>query len=134
MIVLDASVVLKWIFDDKEASDRAGRFKDEHVAGTDVVAAPDLLFYEIANVLATKTRLSERAISQAFGLLWEFEFERFDLGEAEFLEGLALSRKYMITLYDASYIVLAKRLKCAFVTSDKKLYERVKTLKMVELL
>lgn len=134
MIVLDASVVLKWIFDDESGADRAGRFKDEHVAGRDVVAAPDLLFYELANVLATKTRLSERAIAQAFSLFWEFELERFDLGEADFLEGLALSRKYAITLYDASYLLLAKRLKCTFVTADKKLYERAKTLKMVQLL
>jgi predicted nucleic acid-binding protein len=75
MIVLDASVVLKWIFDDEDGSESAARFKDAHAAGHEVVAVPDLLFYEIGNVLATKTRLSEAAIADAFSLLWEFSLD-----------------------------------------------------------
>jgi predicted nucleic acid-binding protein len=134
MIVLDASVVLKWIFDDEDGADPAARLKDAHVAGQDIVAVPDLLFYEIGNVLATKTRFSEAAIAEAFSLLWDFSLERFDLGLDAFQGGLALSRKYKITLYDAAYIELSRRLKCTFVTADKKLYEKVKSIKSVDLL
>ena len=133
MIVLDASVVLKWIFDD-EAGARAARLKDAHVVGHEIVAVPDLLFYEIGNVLTTKTRLSEAAIAEVFSFLWDFSLERFDLGLEEFQGGLALSRKYKITLYDAAYIELSRSLKCTFVTADKKLYEKVKSIKTVELL
>lgn len=97
-------------------------------------AVPDLLFYEIANVLATKTRLSETAIAEAFSLLWDFSLERFDLGSDEFQGSLALSRKYKVTLYDAAYVELSRRLKCPFVTADKKLYEKIKSMKTVELL
>jgi predicted nucleic acid-binding protein len=134
MIVLDASVVLKWIFDDEDGGEQAASLKDAHVAGHEIVAAPDLLFYEIGNVLATKTRLSEAAVGEAFSLLWEFSLERFDLGLEEFQGCLALSRKYKITLYDAAYVELSRRLKCTFVTADKKLYEKVKSIKTVELL
>ncbi|MDA8098988.1 MAG: type II toxin-antitoxin system VapC family toxin [Nitrospiraceae bacterium] len=134
MIVLDASVILKWIFDDEDGSERAARWKDAHVAGHEIAAVPDLLFYEIGNVLATKTKLSEAAIAEAFSLLWEFSLERFDLGVEEFHGGIALSRKYKITLYDAVYIELSRRLKCTFVTADRKLYEKVKNIKTVELL
>ncbi len=134
MIVLDASVVLKWIFEDEDGGDRAVRLKDDHVAGLQIIAAPDVLFYEIGNVLATKTRLSGGAILEAFSLLWDFSLERFDLGFEEFQGSLALSRKYKITLYDAAYIELARRIKCTFVTADGKLYEKTKALKMVELL
>jgi predicted nucleic acid-binding protein len=134
MIVLDASVVLKWIFDDEDGSERAARLKDAHVDGHEIVAVPDLLFYEIGNALATKTRLTEVAIEEAFSLLWEFSLERFDLGLDEFQGGLVLSRKYKITLYDAAYVELSRRLKCPFVTADKKLYEKVKSIKTVELL
>jgi predicted nucleic acid-binding protein len=52
----------------------------------------------------------------------------------EFHGSLALSRKYKITLYDAAYVELGRRLKCPFVTADKKLYEKVKSIKTVELL
>ena len=134
MIVLDASVVLKWIFDAEDGGDRAASFKDAHVSGHEIVAVPDLLFYEIGDVLATKTRLSEAAIAEAFSLLWEFSLERFDLGLEEFQGSLALSRKYKVTLYDAAYVELGRRLKCPFLTADKKLYEKVKSIKTVELL
>jgi predicted nucleic acid-binding protein len=134
MIVLDASVVLKWIFDDGSGGERAARMRDEHVAGHEIIAVPDLLFYEIGNVLATKTRLSEAAISEALSLLWEFSLERFDLGLEEFRGCLALSRKYRITVYDAAYVELGRRLECRFVTADKKLYEKVKGIKTVGLL
>ncbi len=134
MIVLDASVVLKWILDDEAGADRVARLKDAHVAGQEIVAVPDLLFYEIGNVLATKTRLSEAAVTEAFSLLWDFSLERFDLGLEEFQSGLTLSKKYKITLYDAAYVELSRKLKCIFVTADKKLYEKVKSIKSVELL
>jgi predicted nucleic acid-binding protein len=134
MIVLDASVILKWLFDDEDGGVSAARLKDAHVAGHEIVAAPDLLFYEIGNVLATKTRLSEAAVAEAFSLLWEFSLERFDLGLEEFQGGLNLSRKFKITLYDAAYVELSRRLKCPFITADKKLYEKVKSIKSVELL
>lgn len=134
MIVLDASVVLKWIFDEEDGGDRAALLRDGHVAGHEIVAVPDLLFYEIGNVLTTKTRLSEAAITEAFSLLWNFSLERFDLGLEEFRAGLNLSRKYRITLYDAAYVELSRRLKCPFVTADKKLYEKVRNVRSVELL
>jgi len=123
MIVLDASVVLKWIFDDEGGGDCAVRLRDEHIAGKEIIAVPDLLFYEIGNVLATKTRLSEAAVAEAFALLWDFSLERFDLGLDEFQGSLTLCRKYKITLYDAAYVELSRKLKCSFVTADRKLYE-----------
>ena len=62
------------------------------------------------------------------------DFDIFNFGLEEFLAGITLSRRYRITLYDAAYISLAKRLKCPFVTADKRLYEKVKELKGVKLL
>jgi len=133
-IVLDASVILKWIFDDEEGGDRVSRYRDNHIAEREIIAAPDLLFYEIANVLATKTRLPAAAVTEAFSLLWNFNLERFDFGLEEFLAGLAMARKYNVSLYDAAYIELARRLKCTFVTADRKLYEKTKSLRFVHLL
>lgn len=134
MIVLDASVVLKWIFDDEDGGDCAVRLRDEHIAGKEIIAVPDLLFYEIGNVLATKTRLSEAAVAEAFALLWDFSLERFDLGLDEFQGSLTLCRKYKITLYDAAYVELSRKLKCSFVTADRKLYEKVRSIKSVDFL
>jgi len=134
MIVLDASVVLKWIFEDEEGHDRALRYRDMHVSGEKPIAVPDLFFYEVANVLITKTRLDAAAGSEAFSLLWNFDLEVCDLGFQEFSSGIRISRRYGITLYDAAYIELARKLRCDFVTSDKKLYRKVNELRQVKLL
>jgi predicted nucleic acid-binding protein len=134
VIVLDASVVLKWFFADEDGGEHAERFKNAHVSGREIIAVPDLLFYEIGNVLATKTRLPEASVAEAFSLLWDFSLERFDLGLDEFQSSLALSRKHKITLYDAAYVELSRRLKCPFVTADRKLYERIKSMRSIELL
>jgi predicted nucleic acid-binding protein len=133
MIVLDASVVLKWIFGEEEGGEKGRLYKEGHVTGKEPVAVHSLFFYEIANVLATKTRLSSKDTAEAFSLIWNFDLEVFSLGLDEFLEGIILSRQYEITFYDAAYVVLARKLGCPFVTSDRSLYEKVKKLKGLRL-
>ena len=134
MVVLDASVALKWILIGEEGEDRARPYRDRHVSGEEPIAVPELFFYEIGNVLATKTTLGREAIGEAFALLWRFELEVFSLGLEEFLSGLALARTAQITLYDAAYLELAQKLGCDFVTYDKKLFEKVRGLKRVKFL
>lgn len=134
MIVLDASVLLKWIFENEEGSDRALRYRDMHVSGERPIAVPDLFFYEAANVLLTRTRLDAAAVAEAFFMLWNFELEVFDLGFGEFSSAIRMSRRFGITLYDAAYVELARRLACDLVTADKKLHRKVKTLRQVKLL
>ncbi|MBI2266226.1 MAG: type II toxin-antitoxin system VapC family toxin [Armatimonadetes bacterium] len=134
MIVLDASVILKWIFRDEDGEEKAKLYRESHVSGKEIIAVPDLLFFEIANVLATKTRLSQKDATEAFSLLWHFDFELFNFGLEEFLHAIVLSRRHKITLYDASYIELAQRLKCRFVTADRKFHEKIRSLGGVLLL
>jgi len=133
MIVLDASVALKWIFGEEEGGEKARLYKEGHVTGRETVAVHSLFFYEIANVLATKTRLSTKDAAEAFSLIWNFDLEVFRLGLDEFLEGIVLSRRYGITLYDAASIVLARKLGCPFVTADRGLYTKTKGLKEVKI-
>jgi predicted nucleic acid-binding protein len=134
MIILDASVVLKWILGDEKDGAKATSYKEGHVSVEETVAVPSLFFYEIANVLATKTHLSTKDAADAFSLIWNFDLEVFSLGLDEFLEGISLSRKYGITLYDAAYVQLARKLGCPFVTADRRLSEKVKGLRGVRML
>jgi predicted nucleic acid-binding protein len=134
MIVLDASVVLKWIFEDEEGSSGAKSYRERHASGKDIAAVHDLFFYEISNVLTAKTGLNTKDAMELFTLLWHFDFEVFHFGYKEFSAAMELSRRHSISLYDASYIVLAMRLKCDFVTADKKLYDKTKALNAIKLL
>ncbi len=134
MIVLDASVVLKWIFSDEDNGEKARRYRDAHVSGAERIVVPGLFFYEIANVLATKTGLSPKECYEAFSFIWNFDLESARFGLDEFVEAISLSRRYGISLYDASYVGLAQKLTCRFVTAEKRLLEKVKNLKGMVLL
>ena len=134
MIVLDSSVALKWIFADEDGAEHAVRVRDEHVSGTNEIAVPSVFFYEIANVLATKAKLSLEEALEAFELINDFEFDVHELDSPEYLEAMTLSMKHNISVYDASYHVLASRLGCRFLTADRKFWEKVKGLGVAELL
>lgn len=134
MIVLDSSVALKWIFADEDGAVHALRVRVEHISGKNEIAVPSLFFYEIANVLATKVKLSAEEALEAFRLISAFEFNVHELESPEYLEAMTLAMKYGVSVYDASYHLLASRLGCRFLTADRKFWEKVKGLGVVELL
>jgi predicted nucleic acid-binding protein len=110
MIVMDSSVALKWIFAEEEGSTQALLLRDSHAAGKLVLAVPVLFFYEIANVLATKVSLSEEQAQLAFALYSDFDLDVHDLDQNDFRSAIALSHRYRISVYDATYHILAQRL------------------------
>lgn len=134
MIVLDSSVALKWIFADEEGAAHAELVRAEHVSGKNEITVPSLFFYEIANVLATKVKLLPAEALEAFELISAFEFNIHELDNAEFTEAMTLAMKQKVSVYDASYHVLAARLGCRFLTADRKFWEKVKGLGVAELL
>lgn len=134
MIVLDSSVALKWIFADEEGAEHALKIRDAHISGENEISVPSLFLYEIANVLATKVKLAVEEAREAFEFLCSFEFDVHELDCEEYLAAITLSQQHKISLYDASYHILAQRLGCRFVTADRKFWEKVKVLEVAELL
>ena len=120
MKVVDASVVLGWVLgqDAREGSHVA---LEGHLTGHDPLVAPELLNYEVANVLATGVRLGRDLAADAFGLYLGLEIETYSLGAAEYRRTLSLATEHKITVYDASYAVLAQALACPLVTADRRL-------------
>jgi len=133
MIVLDASIILKMIFEEQDTL-LALQLREKHITAEDKIAAPELLYYELANVLATKVPISVKNASSVLTEIFNLEFMTFTLGEEEFLTSISASRKYKISIYDASYVILAERLSCDFITADMKLFKKTKDLKFVKLL
>ena len=133
MIILDASIILKMIFEEQDTL-LALQLREKHITAEDKIAAPELLYYELANVLATKVPISVKNASSVLTEIFNLEFMTFTLGEEEFLTSISASRKYKISIYDASYVILAERLSCDFITADMKLFKKTKDLKFVKLL
>jgi len=133
MIVLDASVILKWLLPE-DGRDIALGFLDKHINGQEQVVVPELLYYEIANVLAVKTKLPEEAIIEVMHYLFDLELLAFTLGQQEYLEAMRLSRLYEVSVYDVSYVVLARSLDASFITADERLARKIKDMSFVQTL
>ena len=129
MSVLDASVALKWQFEDEEATRPATGLLEDFIQDKIELITLTLFPYEILNainVAINRKRIREtigyEALSYIISLgipLRNFD----DLIKPTF----QMARKYNLSPYDCAYLALAEKEKCNFYTGDKKLFEAVKT-------
>lgn len=133
MIVLDASVVFKWLVDE-DNSRLATTYLNDHISGANPIAVPELLFYELANVLSTKYGLTNKESRLAFATIWDIELESYHLGLSDYQRVVHWSKKLNLSGYDAVYITLAEKLEAQFITADAKLYRSCSELGFVKLL
>jgi predicted nucleic acid-binding protein len=127
VIVVDASVALKWVFVDEELTASANALLEDYVEGRVDLITPNLFPYEIIggiNVAVDRGRITEalgyRAIHYITSLGIELRgFE--DLVEPTF----RMAREYGLTAYDCAYLALAEKEKCDLVTGDRKLFNSI---------
>lgn len=122
--ILDASVIIKW-FIDEEGSDKARLYLEKITNKKLRVIIPELLYYEIGNILLSK-KVKENAIDKIAEYLFLLPLEEKQVDLKSFREVAGNAYRFGISFYDASYITLIKQEKCPFITADKKLYEKVK--------
>lgn len=130
MIVLDASVILKLVLPG-EKQEKVIPFINNHIAGKVKIAASELIYYEIANALITRSKLPLKSALAGFQKIFDLEIETFSLGVDEYFTSINFAHRFGITVYDASYIALAKKLKCDFITADKRLCKKTKKLPFI---
>lgn len=132
LYVLDACVLLKWVFDYEEDSKVALRFLDLILNERIDVAVPVNCFIEISNILAGKKYKD--------GLEFLSKMLYLGIDQYDFTLKLAsgaweIVEQYEgIVFYDALYHALALKLGGTFVTADERYYERAKALKHILLL
>jgi predicted nucleic acid-binding protein len=130
-LVLDTSVILKW-YKEEEYTEIAVKLKRDLVEGLNNVIVPDLILYEMANVLRFAEGFNEDLIKKSLESFIDLEVD-IVIPTMEIIElAVKLSYDYKIAVYDAVFIALAKLVNGIFVTADKKLYEKVKELKFVK--
>lgn len=72
MVVLDASVILKWLVTEEDSA-AALRFRNRHATGEERIVVPSLLFYEVANVLRYHQTLPDEELLALFEILKDLE-------------------------------------------------------------
>jgi predicted nucleic acid-binding protein len=121
--VVDASAVVALLFNEVTRDDVVARLRGASLH------APSLIRYEVANACLKKMGVSpgERpALIEAFSLFDHLSIEAstIDLGAA-----IALAEQTRLSLYDASYLWLARALGAELVTLDDKLAHADKELR-----
>ncbi|MBI4350214.1 MAG: type II toxin-antitoxin system VapC family toxin [Elusimicrobia bacterium] len=123
--ILDASVALKW-FTEEQGSAKALEYKDGLLAGKLVLAAPDLMLYEVANVLHLKKEFTEAAVKEALRFLLDIGVEIFTPTEEIMDKAVHYTFHTDHSFYDCLYIALAANLGARLLTADEALYKKAR--------
>ena len=132
-IVLDASVVLKWFFEEKDSA-LADKILLEFKKGNLKVFIPQIFFFEIVNVVKTKAKSTHNEGLEVTDKLFSLNFSTEKINSPLLSKANYYAHKYNLSIYDASYIALAKIKKVIFLTADVKMVKKtdlkfVKSLK-----
>lgn len=126
-VVLDASVVMKWFVKDEDDRLQAlyllKQFKSEKIE----FIVPDLLFYEVANAIKAFIRAKRITFTTGSRYLQRLlDLNLLLVHSSELIsQTLKLAHKLDISVYDASYVTLAKSQKLSLYTADRKLLDKI---------
>jgi predicted nucleic acid-binding protein len=113
--VVDASAIAALVFGEPAAEEIAVRLTGARLA------APTLIFFELANVVVTKLRrhrVQRQELLAAYALVAELAIDSVD---TDLDETVLLAETTGLTAYDASYLWLARKLGVELVTLDTRL-------------
>jgi len=117
-IVVDASIVVKWLRSEGETNvSAARRLRQQYRRGELAIAAPSLLYLEVLNVAARRWRWRSARLSR---LVSRLRVLAFTVQEPP-LERVAYWSGKGLTAYDACYLALAEHRRCVLVTADDEL-------------
>jgi len=116
-LIVDASVAVKW-FTREEGSNQALELLKRHVDREIMLAAPDLLTWEVVNALRYNPGFGRAQVTQALEDLLDFQLKTFHLSIEWAGESIAVSFDKGITMYDAAYLGLAHWLNVPLCTAD----------------
>lgn len=118
MIVYDSSAIYKII-----SIGKSSQLSVQHTSS--------LAFFELGNIVWKNSVLkSIYSQSEAIELLEACErvLEKMRISYADIKDIYHIAGKCHISFYDASYVCLARELKCPFVTLDNKLASKIKSV------
>ncbi|HXH10989.1 MAG TPA: type II toxin-antitoxin system VapC family toxin [Alphaproteobacteria bacterium] len=126
-LVLDASIVVKWLNPYESLADKANLIRDGYEQGQVSLLVPAFWDYEVVNGInkaVARGDLSDEEGREAMALLLTVDAQREPLPSPQASYNLA--RKYQRSVYDSWYLDVAERAGCEFWTADQKLYNAMK--------
>ncbi|HIE44430.1 MAG TPA: PIN domain-containing protein [Candidatus Omnitrophica bacterium] len=127
-MVVDSSVVMKLFVEETYSENAYLLFSRMAEKEPPIFYVPDLIYIECSNVFIKYIKRYNYPLTFAKDNLKYLSLLPLSpIPVHEFFDDtFELASKLNITTYDASYLVLAERLNCPFITADKKLLDKVK--------
>ncbi|MDG6938448.1 MAG: type II toxin-antitoxin system VapC family toxin [Nitrososphaerota archaeon] len=130
IVILDASVVVKW-FVDEEHTEAALTARDDYRDGRTDIWSTQLLPFEVLNALRYNPGFGLDELKSAARALEQYRLALHPvLGEMAEVSATA-AVDLGITLYDAAYVALAKTMGRKMYTADEKLLAKAAKVKEV---
>ena len=136
-VVIDASVAVKWIIPGEPWEARAS-ILEEKIASREVEAyAPPLLLYEVASVI--RKSISRGALKLGDGIealkaMGHLGLNIQPTSWDDLAEILNIATATKLTVYDAAYLHLSKKMEAKLITADSKLKKRGESVTAIILL
>jgi predicted nucleic acid-binding protein len=126
-LVIDASVVIKWLNPYEPLADTANLIRNDYKLGVVSLLVPEFWEYEVLNGVnkaVAREQLTEDEGQEAAALLLALQAEKIPLPSPR--DSYALARQYRRSVYDSWYLHLAEEEGCELWTADRKLYNALK--------
>lgn len=125
MVIIDASIASKLFLPHEENRNQVKLIFEKHTNNIEKISVPDLLFYEVANALSTKTTIPKTKVAEALNQLSKYNLEVFYPSVDEIIRAADFAKDNRVSVYDAVYAVLAQDKGCDLVTADTKFVDQV---------
>ena len=119
MIIIDASVANKLVLPLEENHNKVKEIFRKHAQSIEEIVVPELVLYEIANTLATKSAITLDKMVKSLSMIYKADLHIHHCQETEVKEAAKLAKKYKTSVYDMLYAVVAKKYNTILITADK---------------
>ncbi|MBS7635628.1 type II toxin-antitoxin system VapC family toxin [Candidatus Bathyarchaeota archaeon] len=126
-IVVDASVVVKWIIPGEPWEEQARAVGEKIVSGEVEAYAPHILSYEVASAILKSILIGAIKSSDGIEALEALEslgisVQTTEWGDLKEILRLAVATK--LTIYDSAYLHLTKKIGAKLITADSQLKQK----------
>ncbi len=131
--VLDASVILKWVLEREKEPDHEKAIALLHSweRGEIELYAPNLWFFEVANILGTALPL---AAADKMRMLLDLRISDVECSQQMIAQCFTWMRERKVTFYDAVYLAAAYAINAILLTGDVKFSEKMNNDQRIRLL
>lgn len=132
--IVDTSVAVKWIDPKNEKHvSQAENLLDMAISGQIKLFSPDLIVYELLNALRKGKKTPSLQMKSDLSLFLNLPLVIIPYYENLLSEAARIAEDYQLTIYDATFLALAKINNATLVTENLKDQGRVKEVKVLNI-